>query len=110
MPKIIALLFVGFVLAACGDSATCTTNDCISINVGGTVIQVAAGDNHTCAQLTTRALRCWGYGDRLGYGNLITIGDNESPASAGDQGQRRCAGIYLQLRTGEPDLEHVRCA
>jgi alpha-tubulin suppressor-like RCC1 family protein len=56
------------------------------VNVGGSVEQIAVGDLHTCALLTTGAVRCWGYaGDgRLGYGNANHIGDNETPASAGD--------------------------
>ena len=56
------------------------------VNVGGPVVQLAAGDRHTCALLYTGAIRCWGYGasGRLGYGNTDSIGDNEDPASAGD--------------------------
>jgi alpha-tubulin suppressor-like RCC1 family protein len=56
------------------------------VNVGGTVTQIAAGLEHTCALLTSGAVRCWGSGGsgRLGYGNTTTIGDNETPASAGD--------------------------
>ncbi|HEY6560388.1 MAG TPA: hypothetical protein VI072_24055 [Polyangiaceae bacterium] len=57
-----------------------------NVNVGGTVQQLAAGFAHTCALLTTGAVRCWGdnfYG-QLGYGNTNNIGDNETPASAGD--------------------------
>ena len=54
--------------------------------VGGTVTQIAAGTNHTCAVLVGGAVRCWGRGDvgALGYGNPNNIGDNETPASAGD--------------------------
>jgi hypothetical protein len=56
------------------------------IDVGGTVTQLAAGSNHTCVLLDTNAVRCWGHGyyGSLGYGNLDTIGDDETPASAGD--------------------------
>jgi alpha-tubulin suppressor-like RCC1 family protein len=48
------------------------------VNVGGTVIQIAAGLAHTCALLTNGAVRCWGYGShgRLGYGNQSSIGDD----------------------------------
>jgi alpha-tubulin suppressor-like RCC1 family protein len=53
------------------------------VDVGGFVVQLAAGFNHTCALLDTGAVRCWGTGI-LGYGNLEVIGDDESPASAGD--------------------------
>ena len=56
------------------------------VNVGGTVVELAAGGSHTCARLDTGDVRCWGYGTHgaLGYGNTQTIGDNEEPASAGD--------------------------
>ena len=41
---------------------------------------------HACAVLDAGQLRCWGSGEQgaLGYGNTSTVGDNESPADAGD--------------------------
>jgi hypothetical protein len=35
--------------------------------------------------MTNGTVRCWGRGadGRLGYGNITTIGDNETPSSAG---------------------------
>ena len=56
------------------------------VNVGGPVAQIAAGYAHTCALLRSGAVRCWGAGGsgQLGYGNAVTIGDDEAPASAGD--------------------------
>ncbi len=56
------------------------------VDVGGFAVQVAAGYGHTCALLDSGAVHCWGNGaeGRLGYGNEETIGDTESPASAGD--------------------------
>lgn len=56
------------------------------VNVGAPVVKVAAGRSHTCALLTTGNVRCWGDGaaGELGYGNTETIGDDETPASAGD--------------------------
>src|SRR4030095_7692789 len=41
-----------------------------SVDVGGNVIQLAAGSTYTCALLDTGRVRCWGSGDngRLGYG------------------------------------------
>ena len=57
-----------------------------TVNVGGAVSQIAAGGDHTCALLTSGAVRCWGEGGagQLGYGNTNDIGDNETPASAGN--------------------------
>jgi cysteine-rich repeat protein len=56
------------------------------VDVGGPVQQLAGGWNHVCALLTTGNVRCWGDGSsgQLGYGNLNFIGDDETPASAGD--------------------------
>ena len=56
------------------------------VNVGGEVKQISASYAHSCALLTNGNVRCWGWGayGRLGYGNTDDIGDNESPASAGD--------------------------
>jgi hypothetical protein len=53
---------------------------------GGTVVQIYASLFHTCALLDTGAVRCWGSSGngKLGYGNSVTIGDDETPASAGD--------------------------
>ncbi len=44
-----------------------------------------AGLYHTCAVLASADVRCWGFsGDgQLGYGDTNTIGDNETPGSAG---------------------------
>jgi alpha-tubulin suppressor-like RCC1 family protein len=56
------------------------------VDVGGSVLQVAAGYSHTCALLEGGNVRCWGtsLAGVLGYGNLDTVGDDESPAFAGD--------------------------
>ena len=55
------------------------------VDVGEIVTGLAAGQA-TCALLDTGNLRCWGSNDfgQLGYGNTTFIGDNETPASAGD--------------------------
>jgi alpha-tubulin suppressor-like RCC1 family protein len=56
------------------------------VDVGGKVTQLAAGDYSTCALLETGKVRCWGAGMRgeLGHASLSDIGDDETPASAGD--------------------------
>lgn len=56
------------------------------VNVGGFVKQLAMGDYHVCALLAGGTVRCWGNATdgSLGYGNTTTIGDNETPAAAGD--------------------------
>ncbi len=56
------------------------------VDIGGVVVQLAAGNAHTCALLDTGAVRCWGWGGQgqLGYGNTADIGDDEAPAIAGD--------------------------
>ena len=56
------------------------------VPVGGKVVQIGAGGRHTCALLDTGALRCWGEGrnGEPGYGNTESIGDDETPADAGD--------------------------
>jgi len=56
------------------------------VDVGGEVELLTAGNNHTCAVLTSGALRCWGAGSsgQLGYAHTENVGDDETPASAGD--------------------------
>ena len=65
------------------DETPATTGN---ITLGAKATAIAAGDSHTCALLTTGGVRCWGYGyyGQLGYGNTNTIGDDETPATAGD--------------------------
>lgn len=56
-----------------------------AVPVGGTVVDIVAEGNHTCALLDSGQIKCWGDAGegRLGYGNLDWIGDNEVPASVG---------------------------
>jgi alpha-tubulin suppressor-like RCC1 family protein len=70
------------------------------VDVGGTVVQIVTGLLHTCVLLDNGKVRCWGGGDdgRLGYGNVENIGDNETPASAGDVD---VGGSVKQLASGE---------
>jgi alpha-tubulin suppressor-like RCC1 family protein len=79
------------------DETPATAGD---VDVGGVVTQLAAGTAHTCALLAGGRVRCWGdnrYG-QLGYGNTDTIGDDETPASAGDVD---VGGKVTQLSAGE---------
>jgi hypothetical protein len=59
-----------------------------NVNVGSVVSALSSGSTagHTCALLSSGALRCWGDGSsgQLGYGNTENVGDDETPASAGD--------------------------
>lgn len=70
-----------------------------NVDVGGTAVAIAAGGTHTCALLSTGAVRCWGsgYGGRLGFGNILDVGDNETPASIGDV---NIGGTAVQIETG----------
>ncbi len=47
--------------------------------------QLDAGSYHSCAALAGGSVRCWGYGGdgQLGYENMSTIGDDETPGSVG---------------------------
>ena len=65
------------------DEAPASAGD---VQIGGPVVQVAAGDAHTCALLAGGSVRCWGFAGsgRLGYANAQNIGDDEHPAVAGD--------------------------
>jgi cysteine-rich repeat protein len=70
-----------------------------NVDVGGHVIQLVAGGNHTCALLDTGAVRCWGRGTygQLGYGHQLYIGNDEKPAVAGNVD---VGGYVLQLAAG----------
>ncbi|HRI67685.1 MAG TPA: hypothetical protein PK156_25750 [Polyangium sp.] len=48
------------------------------VNVGGNVVQISAGYNHTCARLDTGFVRCWGMGNfgQLGSGNFNNFGNS----------------------------------
>ena len=56
------------------------------VPVGGPVARIDVGFFHTCAVLVSGGIRCWGRASTgaLGYGNTEDIGDDETPASAGD--------------------------
>lgn len=91
-----------------------TPEEAGDVNIGGNVVQIAAGFEHTCALLETGTVRCWGRGSlgELGYGNGNDIGDDETPASVGDV---NVGGTVVQLATGSShtcavlDTGGVRC-
>lgn len=62
-----------------GDDETVFSAGNVDLGPGVTVKDLALGGFHTCALLTTGAVRCWGRNDfgQLGYGNTTTLGDNE---------------------------------
>ena len=84
------------------------------VDVGGEVIDIAAGAYHTCVVLADGKLRCWGrnYLGQLGLVGETIIGDDEVPADAptvdvGGVATRVVAGSVhtcVQLNTGD-----VRC-
>jgi alpha-tubulin suppressor-like RCC1 family protein len=70
------------------------------VPLGGTAISINMGSTHACALMETGAVRCWGsntYG-QLGYGHTQNIGDDETPASAGDV---PLGGTAISISTGE---------
>ncbi len=82
------------------------------VDVGGTVGSLSAGGSHTCALLENGNVRCWGNGTQLGYGDTDNVGDNESPATAGDV---NVGGIVVGISAGNShtcavlDDGRVRC-
>ena len=70
-----------------GDNETPSTAGLVDVASGSdTVIQLVAGDTHTCALLSSNFVRCWGNGadGRLGHGGEVTVGDDEAPWIFGD--------------------------
>lgn len=67
-----------------GDDETPDTQ--ADVVLGAPAVQLFAGSYHTCAILQTGKMRCWGFNKygQLGYGSREFIGDNETPATAGD--------------------------
>lgn len=60
--------------------------DVSKVDVGTAVVDIVAGGMHTCALLDSGSVRCWGRAreGQLGRGNVEAIGDDETPADAGD--------------------------
>jgi alpha-tubulin suppressor-like RCC1 family protein len=66
-----------------GDNETPGSAGPVNLGPGRTADAVSAGRWHSCALMDTGDVRCWGEGSLLGYGNTTTIGDNETPDTAG---------------------------
>ncbi len=56
-----------------------------TVTLGAPAVAISSGYYHNCALLDTNEITCWGDNSdgRLGYGHTDTIGDNETPESAG---------------------------
>lgn len=54
------------------------------VDVGGPVVELSLGGDHTCARMTTGGIRCWGHArqGQLGLGHKYSIGDDEPPSWA----------------------------
>jgi alpha-tubulin suppressor-like RCC1 family protein len=87
--RVLTLVVVGLSVAAAAGAEQASQPG--SVAAGG----LDLGAYHSCALLSDATVRCWGYGTdgALGYGNPATIGDDETPASAGpvDIGDGRTA-------------------
>ncbi len=79
-----------------GDDETPREAGLGSVEVGASVRGLALGDDHTCVITSSGAVRCWGCGlhGRLGYGAESNVGDDETPAIAGDV---PIAGAFVDL-------------
>ncbi|HEX6390386.1 MAG TPA: hypothetical protein VFZ89_13080 [Solirubrobacteraceae bacterium] len=68
---------------AIGDNETPGSAGPVDLGAGRTARAITTGQLHTCALRDDTAVVCWGSGadGRLGYGNVATIGDNETPGS-----------------------------
>lgn len=54
-----------------------------AVSLGGSAVQITAGNNHSCALLDDGNVRCWGDNTvgQLGLGNTMNLGDDELPSS-----------------------------
>jgi hypothetical protein len=74
--------------ATIGDGGGVLMQDLTDVPLGGKAVAISAGGDHTCALMSTGAVRCWGAGrlGELGYGNVENVGDGVGPSieAAGD--------------------------
>ncbi|MDQ4049131.1 MAG: hypothetical protein M3131_07100 [Actinomycetota bacterium] len=68
-----------------GDNETPGSVGPVDLGFGRRIKAISAGAFHSCAILDDDSVRCWGFGGegRLGYRSTNTIGDDETPGSAG---------------------------
>jgi alpha-tubulin suppressor-like RCC1 family protein len=73
--------------------------DLPDVDLGGSAVQLSAGENFFCALLDSGDVRCWGFNSvgQLGLGNTLTVGDNEVPA---DKNPVNVGGLVLQIASG----------
>ncbi|MDQ3647382.1 MAG: hypothetical protein M3433_02125 [Actinomycetota bacterium] len=87
----------------------------VKLGDGRTAVAISAGLIHTCALLDDGNVRCWGarFEGRLGLGNEISIGDDETPDTVApvNLGGRRAVAISAGDRHTCALLEggDVRC-
>ncbi len=67
------------------------------VELGGSALLLAAGDQHTCALLTDYRVRCWGEGVAVGYLDEVDVGAVTSP---GDVGDVYVGGLTVQIVAG----------
>ena len=82
-----------------GDDESPASSANVDLGMGMEARQIAMGYSHACALLADGAVRCWGRNERgqLGYGHTNNIGDDESPASAGNV---NVGGTVAQIAAG----------
>ena len=68
---------------AIGDNEAPILAGPVDLGAGRTAVRVSTGTSHSCAVLDNGRVLCWGLNSsgQLGYGNTITIGDDETPGS-----------------------------
>ncbi|MGE0326711.1 MAG: RCC1 domain-containing protein [Polyangiaceae bacterium] len=79
-----------------------TPADAGDVDVGAKVTQASSSPAHTCVTTVEGHVRCWGQGNdfQLGYGGTDAVGDDESPATAGDVPLVDAVASVAAFRTG----------
>ncbi len=68
-----------------GDTTDPNVKGFVNLGVVGAAKQIVSGDLFNCALLATGKVKCWGSNNsgQLGYGDTLTIGDDELPKTVG---------------------------